>query len=208
MQNGNNSSSAAAAAAGKDSFLSEDFGEDTEDDNNSQGAGCDIEDQQHQPHSPQLGLPRAKPKKIKNMPIEKLSLVYRFLLQVTEGLSSEQIKSVHQNPLQFVRTDKDAELLDLLAKDERFRGMMETYALFRDLIAQERLSRDKTVRSEQMHGQLNQLHCKLAYVESAMQILVKHLEKSQPLYQKAPSTQKDGAAACLAAADQYEMAVS
>ena len=69
------------------------------------------------------------------MPIEKLSMVYRFLLQVTEGLSHDQIKSVHQNPLQFVRTDKDAELLDLLNKDERFKGMMEIYALFRELIA-------------------------------------------------------------------------
>lgn len=82
---------------------------------------------------------------------------------------------MHQNPLQFVRTDKDAELLDLLAKDERFRGMMELYALFRDLIAQERISRDKTVRSSHMNNQLNQLQCKLAYVENAMGILVKHL---------------------------------
>ena len=51
-----------------------------------------------------------------------------------------------------MRTDKDAELVDLLNKDERFRGMMEVYALFRDLIAQLRISKDKTIRSVQMHN--------------------------------------------------------
>lgn len=51
-----------------------------------------------------------------------------------------------------MRTDKDSELIDLLNKDERFRGMMEMYALFRDLIAQTRISKDKTVRSGQMHN--------------------------------------------------------
>ena len=51
-----------------------------------------------------------------------------------------------------MRADKEADLVDLIAKDERFRGMMELYALFRDLIAQERISRDKGVRSVQMHN--------------------------------------------------------
>ena len=42
---------------------------------------------------------------------------------------------MHQNPLQFVRTDKESDLLALLTKDERFRGMIELYGLFRDLLA-------------------------------------------------------------------------
>ena len=71
----------------------------------------------------------------KELPIEKLSTIYQFLLSVTDGLSHEQVKNVHQNPLQFVRTDKETELLDLVAKDERFRGMMELYGMFRNLIA-------------------------------------------------------------------------
>ena len=49
-----------------------------------------------------------------------------------------------------MRTDKETELLDLVSKDERFRGMMELYGLFRNLIAQERISKDSTVRSAEM----------------------------------------------------------
>jgi hypothetical protein len=33
-----------------------------------------------------------------------------------------------------------------LIKDERFRGMMEVYSIFREVIAQERVARDRTNR--------------------------------------------------------------
>ena len=98
---------------------------------------------------------------------------------MTEGLSHDQVKNVHQNPLQFVRTDKETELLDLVAKDDRFRGMMELYGLFRNLIAQEHISKDGSVRSTEMQTQLTQLQSKLSYVENAMGILVKHLQKAE-----------------------------
>jgi hypothetical protein len=35
----------------------------------------------------------------------------------------------------LIRTEKESELADMLVKDERFRGMMEVYAIFRELIA-------------------------------------------------------------------------
>ena len=42
---------------------------------------------------------RQKAKKMKPVPVDKLAIIYRYLLTVTVGLSAEQVKSVHQNPL-------------------------------------------------------------------------------------------------------------
>ena len=70
---------------------------------------------------------------------------------MSNGLSSDQVRSVHQNPLQYVRTDKPDELLELYHKDDRFRGMMELYGMFRELIAQERVTRDKSARMSQLN---------------------------------------------------------
>ena len=61
--------------------------------------------------------------------------MYNFLEKMSGGLDPQQIKNIHQNPLALIRTDKEAELADLLIKDERFRGMMEIYSIFRELIA-------------------------------------------------------------------------
>jgi hypothetical protein len=81
------------------------------------------------------------------------------------GLESSQIKNIHNNPLALIRTDKESELADLLVKDERFRGMMEVYAIFRELIAQERVARDRTVRMGTVSDQLVAMQNKLNYVD-------------------------------------------
>ena len=43
----------------------------------------------------------------------------------------------HQDPLLFVKDLRDKDLQEMLnnSKDERFRGMMEFYGIFRDMIA-------------------------------------------------------------------------
>lgn len=66
-------------------FLAEDFGD--SDDEKDSGSDEETADKN--------GLPKERVKKIKNLPIEKLCIVYRFLMQVTEGLSHDQIKNVH-----------------------------------------------------------------------------------------------------------------
>ena len=81
-----------------------------------------------------------------SLPYDKLIHMHNFLESTSGGLSQDQMKSIHQNPLQFIRVDKETELVDMLQRDERFRGMMEVYSMFRELIAQERVSKDKTIR--------------------------------------------------------------
>jgi len=77
-----------------------------------------------------------------------------------------------------VRTDKESELIELLSKDERFRGMMELYGLFRELIAYERISSDKSARMATLGEQLTDLQNKMVYVDEALSILVKHMVKA------------------------------
>ncbi len=43
--------------------------------------------------------------------------------------------SVHQNPLKNIRTEKSDELQQLVESDPKFRGMMEVYNIFRDIIS-------------------------------------------------------------------------
>ena len=52
----------------------------------------------------------------------------------------------------FVKDLKDKELFEIIAKDERFRGMMEFYAIFREIIAHERMSdvNDKSSKMSKM----------------------------------------------------------
>ena len=69
-------------------FLLEDFGE-SDDDKESDQSDADEEG----------NLPKEKARKIKPQSIDKLSQIYRFLLNVTAGLSPDQVKNVHQNPL-------------------------------------------------------------------------------------------------------------
>jgi hypothetical protein len=45
---------------------------------------------------------------------DKLIHMHNFLESTSGGLSQDQMKSIHQNPLQFIRVDKDTELVDLL----------------------------------------------------------------------------------------------
>lgn len=43
--------------------------------------------------------------------------------------------SVHQNPLKNIRTENNHELQQLVDSDQKFRGMMEVYSIFRDVIS-------------------------------------------------------------------------
>ena len=60
-------------------FLFEDFGDSDEE--------AESDESEERKPKQLTGMPKEKPKKIKSQPIEKLSMIYRFLLQVTEGLS-------------------------------------------------------------------------------------------------------------------------
>ena len=62
--------------------------------------------------------------------LDKLSHIYSFLDLIAQNLSVDHLKSVHQNPLAYIKTEKEADLCALIAKDDRFKGMMEVYGLF------------------------------------------------------------------------------
>ena len=137
---------------------------------------------------PQPGQQRKK--KTRHMDVNRLSIAYKFLMNVSDGLSNDQVRSVHQNPLQYIRTDKPDELLELYHKDERFRGMMELYGMFRELIAQERVTRDKTARMGQLSQKMTQLTSKMSYVEEALGVLVRHLAKADAIGPGPPTAAK------------------
>ena len=46
---------------------------------------------------PQPGQQRKK--KTRHMDVNRLSIAYKFLMNVSDGLSNDQVRSVHQNPL-------------------------------------------------------------------------------------------------------------
>ena len=56
--------------------------------------------------------------------------------------------------------------------------MMEIYSIFREVIAQERVARDRTVRMGAISEQLVAMQNKMIYVDQALQVLVKHLNKA------------------------------
>ena len=64
---------------------------------------------------------------------------------------------------------KDKELYDLLHKDERFRGMMEFYHVFRPVIAHERMSdiHDKAGRIQKMFNLIQDMVKQLTYADEA-----------------------------------------
>ena len=62
--------------------------------------------------------------------------------------------------------------------------MMEIYSIFRELIAQERISRDKTVRMGTVSEYLVAMQTKLNYVDQALTVLVKHMLKADPVTQQ------------------------
>ena len=58
--------------------------------------------------------------------------VFGFLDSMVRELKTD---SVHQNPLKNIRTEKCEELQQLVESDAKFRGMMEVYNIFRDIIS-------------------------------------------------------------------------
>ena len=65
-------------------------------------------------------------------------------------------------------------------KDERFRGMVETYAMFRELIAHQRLLSDKTSRIQGITEVISDLKSKLTYIDDSLSVLVRHMAKVEP----------------------------
>jgi hypothetical protein len=57
--------------------------------------------------------------------------------------------------------------------------MMEVYSIFREVVAQERVARDQTIRMGTVSEQLTAMQNKLNYVDSALGVLVKHLLKAE-----------------------------
>jgi hypothetical protein len=76
-----------------------------------------------------------------------------------------------------VKDSKETDLLDFLKKDEKFRGMMEMYSIFRTLIAHERMTdiNDKNGRITKMSIELSESLEKLNYIDDAMGFLVRNL---------------------------------
>ncbi len=81
-----------------------------------------------------------------------------------------------------------------MAKDERFRGMMEFYAIFREIIAHERMSdvNDKSGKMSKMAGQIDEMFKQVNYIDEAMRILSNNVinEKSfvkQPFEHPVPA---------------------
>jgi uncharacterized coiled-coil protein SlyX len=59
--------------------------------------------------------------------------------------------------------------------------MVETYAMFRELIAHQRLLSDKTSRIQGISEIVTELKSKLTYIEDSMSVLVKHMSKVDPM---------------------------
>ena len=93
--------------------------------------------------------------------LDKLSHIYSFLDLIAQNLSVDHLKSVHQNPLAYIKTEKEA---------DRFKGMMEVYGLMADLS-------EKSSRVYKMAYKLDEVQEKLSYIEEAMGFLVKGLNK-------------------------------
>ena len=69
-------------------FLQEDFEASSSDE--SEGPGGENPGAAAETNDPnQLKLPKTKPKKMKPIAVDKQAMLYRFLLLVTEGLSSD-----------------------------------------------------------------------------------------------------------------------
>ena len=79
----------------------------------------------------------------------------------------------------YIKTDKEADLCNLIQKDDRFKGMMEIYALFRDVISHGLMAdlSEKSSRVYKMAYKLDEVQEKLSYIEEAMGFLVKGLSK-------------------------------
>ena len=104
--------------------------------------------------------------------IDKLSHIFSFLDLIAQNLSVDHLKSVHQNPLAYIKTDKEEDLLQLIAKDDRFKGMMEVYALFRDVISHGLMAdlSEKSSRVYKMAFKLDEVQEKLTYIEEAKSV--------------------------------------
>ena len=111
--------------------------------------------------------------------IDRLSHIYSFLDLIGQNLSVDHLRSVHQNPLAYIKTDKEEELCALIEKDERFKGMMEVYGLFRDVISHGMMAdiSEKSSRVYKMATKLDEVQEKMSYIEEAMGFLVKGLNR-------------------------------
>ncbi len=62
--------------------------------------------------------------------------------------------TVHQNPLKNIRVDNTENLQHLLDTDPKFRGMMELFGYFRDVISHDRVNSDKTIMLSELTATL------------------------------------------------------
>mgnify|MGYP001092136919 CR=1 FL=1 len=67
----------------------------------------------------------------------------------------------------------------LIQKDDRFKGMMEVYALYRDVISHGLMAdlSEKSSRVYKMAWKLDEVQEKLSYIEDALGFLVKGITK-------------------------------
>lgn len=110
---------------------------------------------------------------------DKLKYIYKFLDLIAQNLSSQHLKSVHQNPLAYIKTEKTEDLCNLITKDERFKGMMEVYALYRDVISHGLMAdiSEKSARVYKMAWNLDDVSTKIVYIEEALEFLLRGIEK-------------------------------
>eukprot|EP00347_Sterkiella_histriomuscorum_P002228 403368978 len=115
-----------------------------------------------------------------NYHYDKAINLFNFMDDMVNKMPNSSIQKTHQDPLLFVKDLKDKDLLELLnSKDERFKGMMEFYAIFRDIIAHERMSdlHDKYSKMNKMASQLEEMCKNVNYVDEALKFLSTHSYK-------------------------------
>ncbi|CDW76704.1 UNKNOWN [Stylonychia lemnae] len=125
-----------------------------------------------------------------NYQYDKALNLFSFLEDIVDKMPQQSINKTHQDPLLFVKDLKDKDLIELLNSKEqqRFKGMMEFYSIFRDIIAHERMSdlHDKYGKMAKMATQLDEMCKQVNYVDEAMRFISTHMLRETSSFIKTP----------------------